>query len=222
MNDRLAKQKPGIIGIASAPIGRYRIFDWAIDRVISPVGTVREWGIGLSVPANYNKSCRAVLESDAEWLWLMDDDHIMDQDILLNLLERDVDIVTPLYLRRVAPFDPVVHSDEGQDYYRYNFKYLSGKSGCVDITESGTMPTGGMLIRRNVLEAMKDPWFEHGKIDPEYGSWDLYFCAKAVKAGFKLHLDLDNVMGHIIHCAVWPVKGEDGEYSPDIRAATIT
>ena len=215
--DRLTQQAPGVMAIASAPIGRYRVFDRCVDRVHAPIGTIKEWEIGLSTAANYNKAVRTTLKHDRGWLWLMDDDHVFPPDILLNLLERDVDIVTPLYLRRVPPFVPVVHSDAARGYLRYDFSYIEGKTGLLDVTEEATLPTGGMLIRRAVLEAMKDPWFEQGQIDPEYGSWDLHFCEKARHAGFKLHLDTDNRLGHIIHVAVWPDRDENNVYSPDIR-----
>lgn len=149
----------------------------------------------------------------------MDDDHVFTEDVLVNLLERDADIVTPLYLRRRAPFLPVLHGDESREYARYNFNYLKGKSGLVDMTADGTLPTGGMLIRSHVLKAIPNPWFETGQIDSEYGSWDIYFCEKARKAGFKLYVDTDNCMGHLVTLALWPVRDEQGNWGYDIREA---
>jgi len=169
------------------------------------------------VAANMNAGIRLALESDKQWFWIMDDDHVFSDDLLIGLLERNVDIVTPLYLRRRAPFLPVLHGDASREYTRYNFNYLKGKSGLVDVTADGSLPTGGMLIRRHVLEGMEDPWFETGQIDSEYGSWDIYFCEKARQAGFRLFVDTDNVMGHITPVAIWPVCGENGEWGFDIR-----
>ncbi len=215
--ERLKLQPSGYVGIATGDTGRHIGFNMAFDHVKFPPGTPFRRFPGLSVAANYNKAVRAMLESDAQWLWLMGDDHVFPEDILANLLERNVDIVTPLYLRRQSPFLPVLHGDESREYCRYNFNYLKGRSGLIDVTTDGTLPTGGMLIRRHVLEAVSDPWFETGQIDPEYGSWDIYFSEKARKAGFKLFVDTDNPMGHIVPLALWPIRDEDGDWGYDIR-----
>jgi len=218
IQERLAAQKPGFIGIVTADTGRYIAFNISWDHVKLPPRSSFRRIPGISVAANYNIAVRDMLEGAASWLWLMDDDHVFPEDILLNLLERDVDIVTPLYLRRRAPFLPVLHSDKSREYTRYNFNYLKAKSGLVDVTADGTLPTGGMLIRREVLEAIDDPWFETGQIDSEWGSWDIYFSEKARKAGFKLFVDTDNAMGHVVPLALWPVQ-ENGDWRYDIREA---
>jgi len=219
LQDRLAKQEGGFCGIATADTGRYIGFQIAWDHVKVPPGTAYRRLPGLSVAANYNRACRLMLEQNRPWVWLMDDDHFFGEDLLINLLERDVDVVTPLYLMRSFPFDPVLHRDESRGWGRYSFEYLQGKEGLLDVTADATIPTGGMLIRRHVLEAIEDPWFETGQIDSEWGSWDIYFSEKVRKAGFKLHLDLDNTMGHITPLCLWPVRDEDGNWRYDIRQA---
>lgn len=218
IKERLALQPPGFVGIACSAQPRYTAHERCWDRVKLPPGTSYNRIEGLSVAANYNKACRKMLERDeSQWVWLMDDDHLYPPDMLLNLLERNVDVATPLYLRRVAPFLPVLHGDESREYARYDFNYLKGKSGLVDVTADGTLPTGGMLIRRRVLEAVSDPWFETGQIDTEYGSWDIYFSEKVRQAGFRLYSDTDNAMGHIVPLALWPVQDDGGEWHYDIR-----
>ena len=219
LSDRLSAQPGGYAGIACADLARFTAFDICWDQVKLPQGTAFRRFPGLSVAANYNAACRAMLATEAEWLWLMDNDHVFPPDQLVKQLEREVDIVTPLYLRRLAPFLPVLHGDESRGYIRYNFNYLKGKSGLVDVTAAGTLPTGGMLIRRPVLETVSDPWFETGQIDTEYGSWDIYFSEKARKAGFRLYVDTDNPMGHIVPLALWPVQDGEGTWRYDIREA---
>jgi hypothetical protein len=219
LTERLANQEGGYVGIACADLARFTAFDVSWDQVKLPPNTAFRRFPGLSVAANYNAAVRAMIEADKAWLWIMDNDHVFPPDILINLLERDVDIVTPLYLRRRFPFLPVLHGDETRRYTRYNFSYLKGKSGLVDMTADGTLPTGGMLIRRHVLETMPDPWFETGQIDSEYGSWDIYFTEKARKAGFSLHLDTDNAMAHIVPLALYPKRDEQGNWGYEIREA---
>jgi GT2 family glycosyltransferase len=210
---RLMVQQPGIVGVASHQLGRYREFDRCLNEVWIPQNSIRDWYLGLSVCKNYNNMVKTTLEYNKAWLWILDDDHVFPRDLLLNLLERGVDIVAPLYVRRCPPFKPVLHADAKGEFRRYDWDYLNGKSGLVDITADGSAPTGGMLIRREVLEKLQYPWFECGQIDPELGSWDIYFCEKARQAGFKIHVDTENTIGHIIHMALWAKKNEDGTFA---------
>jgi hypothetical protein len=75
-----------------------------------------------------------------------------------------------------------------------------------------------MLISRRVFEALEDPWFEMGKINPEYGSPDLWFAKKAVLAGFDIWLDMDHPIGHMSHMSVWPYQDpETNEWKAEMR-----
>jgi hypothetical protein len=67
-----------------------------------------------------------------------------------------------------------------------------------------------MLVRRPVLEAMADPWFETGRISSQEIGEDVYFCDKARDAGFRLWLDLGAKLGHLTTATVWPVDTGDG------------
>lgn len=66
-----------------------------------------------------------------------------------------------------------------------------------------------MLIRRHVLEAMSDPYFENGRTWPGVGGSDIWFWHKLHEYGFKSYLDLDNVIGHITHTSIWPTRDEE-------------
>lgn len=218
--ERLVEQPAGVVGVASHQLGRYREFDKCLNEVWIPPNSIRDWYLGLCVPRNYNDAIKTTLEFAKEWLWILDDDHVFPRELLLNLLERDVDIACPLYVRRCPPFKPVLHADAKGEFRRYDWDYLNGKSGLVDITADGSAPTGGMLIRRRVLEKLQYPWFESGKIDPELGSWDIWFCEKARQAGFKIYVDTDNTIGHIMHMALWPQRNEDGTYQHQVTTVS--
>lgn len=56
-----------------------------------------------------------------------------------------------------------------------------------------------MLIRRDVLGAIPEPWFEYAD-----RSEDVIFCEKAKAAGFPLYGDLEARLGHITTAVVWP------------------
>lgn len=215
MQERLKKQSKGIIGITSSFLGRYREFDVCLKDTIAPPGTYIEWALGLNVAKNFNDLARKMLSGNYQWLFILGDDHVYKPTLLLDLLERDVDMVTPFCLRRAEPFDTVVHTSHDTGYRRVAKSTFDGMSGLYDMTEL-TVGNAGSLIRRKVFEAIPAPWFENGKSNPEVGGSDLYFCEKVRRAGFKMYLDLDHTIGHITHAALWPVKDEEGKWTHNI------
>lgn len=213
---------PGHIGVATSFLGRYREFDACLERTILPEGSRFQYYMGVDVCLAFNNMCKLTLsEPTNQWLWILGDDHLWSTDLLVNLLAREVDVVTPLCCRRLAPFFPILHgakdSPNGFGVPSMDpWELLKGKSGLMEW--DGTSGNAGMLIRREVLERMQDPWFENGKTRPGVGGSDLYFWHKLHELGIKPYLDLDNLIGHITHACVWPYRNaETGEWTYAIR-----
>lgn len=215
---------PGHIGVASYFLGRYREFDYCLARTEMPQGSASRYYISVDVCHNFNLMCRVLMENPQfEWLWILGDDHLFNPDLLIKLLDREVDVVVPLCCRRMAPYFPVLHN--GPDYGPEGkwasvtdpWGALKGKTGLLDW--EGTTGNAGMLIRRHVLEAMSDPWFESGKTNPGVGGSDIYFWHKLRQQGFKGLIDLDNIIGHITHAAIWPHQDEEtGGWTYEMRS----
>lgn len=220
------KHGPGLIGIASSTMGRYREFDICLHSLEIPEGTPKPitWEIGCSIAVNFNNMCYAILASKhLEWLWIMGDDHVFDQNLLLRLLDRDVDIVAPLCLRRNPKYEPTIHdlieTNVGWGHPNLGWKYIEGKSGMIQVPACGN---AGMLVKRSVIEEMGNDWHRVGwSVNPAIGGSDLWFCKRAreLDIPIPIHVDLDNKIGHINHMAVWPTKDKDGAYSVEIRIA---
>lgn len=212
---------PGLIGVASNTMGRYREFDISLRTVSSPDKSVVAYEIGCDIAFNFNNLCRRVLKDNSlQWLWVLGDDHIFKPDTLTKLLERNVNIVTPLCLKRSSPFQPVIYKVNDGKHYPAGLDYIKNETGLFEVDACGN---AGMLIRRNVIEEIADDWHRVGWLEAEHGGSDLYFCKRARDHGFKLYVDLDNPIGHIAHMAVWPMKNEQDhilpEYVPGIREA---
>ncbi|MGR3303275.1 MAG: hypothetical protein ACUZ8I_12335, partial [Candidatus Scalindua sp.] len=106
---RIKKLPPGLIGIASSTMGRYREFDISLSTVGVPQGSGITYETGCDVAYNFNNLCRKLLRrTDYEWLWILGDDHVFQPDTLNRLIGRNVDIVAPLCLKRTRPFGPVI------------------------------------------------------------------------------------------------------------------
>ena len=208
---------PGMIGIASGFLGRYREFDRAMAALRVPMNTEIGWKLGVNIAYNYNEMIRT-MRPDAEWIWFMGDDHLFEPDILIKLLKHDVDVVFPLCLRRQAPFHPVIHTSAKEGYRRMDLDFLQGKSGLIDISDYD-LGNAGMLVKRHVFDAIPAPWYEDGRAHPETGGSDLYVCEKIRAAGFKMWLDMDTALGHICHMCVWPEQKLNGEWGARLRDA---
>lgn len=215
------KDKTTTVGVCSAHMGRYREFDACLNTTVMPKGSSVQWAVGTDAAFNLNQLIRAMPQIKAEYLWILGDDHVWSPDLLLKLLERDVDIVVPYCLRRGTPFWHVLHFDSRRDFFRVPYGVVNHKNGMVDITGL-TIGNSGMLVKKQVFDKMTPPWFECGRTNVEVMGTDLYFCEKASDAGFKIWLDLDNVIGHILHMAVWPKQDPDGIWAAEIKEASET
>lgn len=148
---------------------------------------------------------------EGDYLWLMDDDHTFEPDILKRLLAHKKDIVGPLVLGRRAPFVTCARVD-GKPLDR------NRPAGLVQCDRLGG---AGMLIHRRVFDAISPPWFLHGRTDPNdsqsHQSDDAYFCNKALEAGFELWCDTSVHMGHMTICNLNP-EWQDGHQQWFTRA----
>lgn len=207
-------QPPGTIGVIAQDTARFSMFGASVSTIQAPFGSHCQWVLGNDITDNCNRLIRHGQESgvnfSGEWLWLLGDDHAFPPYTLNNLLAHDVDIVVPLCLTRLPPFEPVIFSDWNDEDHGVRDRvrlddYPDG--GLIEIHSAGT---AGMLIRKHVFEQMEEPWFQKY---PEKGSFlaeDLYFCDKAREAGFTIYADLDTKFGHITSAIVWPQKLDEG------------
>lgn len=193
----------------------------SLYRLKVPYGTGVVIFEGPSVAKNCNDMARALLETTRpSWLWIMGDDHAFEPDILLGLLSHQKDITVPLCFQRKPPFMPVIYRGitENNEFITMHPKTLP-KGGLLEVGAAGS---AGMLIQRRVFEKMADPWFEFGQVKSEHLSEDVYFCRKALVAGFQIYCDLDQVLGHTATHTVWPCLEGDTwgarlQFSPDFN-----
>ncbi len=171
-----------------------------------------EWKWGLNFVRNWNDMIRKM---EGDWLFILGDDHRFAPDILMKLLRHDVDIVMPVVLTKWHPFYPVVYREAPEGNGNVIPVPLDGKTG---LEEEYSVGNAGMLIKRHVLDVIGDPWFEMGRINPEVGSPDLWFCKKAREAGFKIRCDYDTRMGHIGSMEVFPARTDEG-WGMELRSA---
>jgi hypothetical protein len=197
-----------LIGIISNEAARYAEFWACMMRLEVPSGSVKDVVIGTDYVSNQNILALRCLDEGFDYLWVMGDDHSFGPDLLERLLVSaqafDLPILVPLCSARRAPFPLVDYGRNpdpvGQDYLSVSLADVPPE-GIIELDAAGS---AGMLIRRDVLEAVPQPWFVNSP-----RSEDIVFCEKAITAGFKIHADVACRLGHILTAVVTP--GHDGE-----------
>ena len=146
-----------------------------------------------------NALVEAALQVDADYLFMLDDDHVLDwrnsqspsdaYDIIRKLVAHKKPIVGALYYHRGGACLPVLMK-EGKDggYYYMRDDEITG--GLQEVAVQGG---GCMLIDMNVFSRIASPWFE-----PEfkYGT-DVQICQKAKEQGYSVWCDTSIVIGHV-------------------------
>ena len=210
MSSAGAVHPPGMIVLPLGDLTRYTDFWVSVLALQRPPGTRILPVKGTSVARNKNQAYRAFLTSGAQWVWSMGDDHVFLPDILTRLLDHQVDVVAPLCLKRKPPFQPVVYRGPGEREHfleRYTMEGLAASRGLLEVYACST---AGMLVRRRVVEAIADPWFELGQGSTDVLGEDLHFCAKLRAASIPIYVDLDVTLGHQTPMTVWPERDEAG------------
>lgn len=205
----------GVIGVAAAELGRYSQFTSCLANLEKPKGTTVVFEVGIDVAVNRNNIVREAIAREAPWVFFVDDDMLFGPDHLTRLLAHEKPIVSSLYFNRKPPYFPVAYNRQSTNAEGgpiWNPVSLVGApgSGLVDIVACGA---GGLLVQTPVFLSL-----------PSYGSWfkrnkageDMSFCARAVEAGFPLHLDLGARMGHISNYSVWPMRDAEGHWTAGI------
>ena len=202
----------GTVGVICGSLARYRQLFTSLERLKVPRGTTLVYSEGADIAQNANK---LIENMTGEWLWIMGDDHTFKPDVLLNLLGHRVDIVVPTVCRRRPFFHPVIYSIaalDGSKGQMHSWPSLSAEhphAGLIDVEAAGS---AGMLIRKHVFKIINQPWFEWRGTTSE----DVVFCWKARQAGFKIHADLTQTLGHLTTCNLEPVRDEKGQWGMTI------
>ncbi|MFA5040321.1 MAG: hypothetical protein WC464_01630 [Bdellovibrionales bacterium] len=140
------------------------------------------------VPLGRNQCVNAAQTMKASHLLFLDSDIVFPADALKRLMAHGKDIVGASYSKRAAPFYPLTILENGEHEH-----VTSG------LQRVNLLPTGCLLIRMTVFDALKPPFFNLETEGGQLRGEDYYFCEKARMAGFELWCDgdLSSQLGHI-------------------------
>jgi predicted peroxiredoxin len=152
-----------------------------------------------------NLLVRDFLKTDCTHLLFVDSDQCdIPPDAVETLIAPDVDIVGGLYFKRAYPYPPIM--------YRFKEEGEFGMAHVVEfpmnaLVEVDVIGMGLTLIKREVFNKLKRPYFYYGLDEHEDGSRrgmseDTYFCRQARRAGIQIFCHTGVVVGHIMDTAV--------------------
>ena len=164
-----------------------------------PADVVTDGPRGTQIAFQRNWAAHQVLTREMAWLLFIDSDCIPQRDTLERLLSWNTDLVAGVVCERFPPFTPVVLKTQDPPA-RWPLIEIP-KAGLEPIAAAGT---GCLLIRRPVLQAIPQPWFQVGQIISDLLLEDVGFCFKARDHGFQPFLDCAVRVGHIGSGIIWP------------------
>lgn len=172
---------------------------------------------GSLVQTNRNNAVVQAKQLGVDYLLFIDSDMTFPMNALKRLLAHGKDIVAATYVQRTPPHRILHQTIDGVE--------IRSTGGLVEVAG---LPTGFMLIKTSVFDALEWPPFRTPVIphpetgQPETQSEDYYFCQEARKAGFRVWLDVDLTfeMGHIGQYTYRVPNGaENGAANPIASAA---
>lgn len=152
-----------------------------------------------------NSIVRVALQMGADYIWMLDDDHIFDIDdtrlatdaydlpikLVKHLEERpEIGVVGALYYQRGGDYYPVIMQDTRDSDVPSFLTHEEVAGGMQKLAVTGG---GCMMIRASVFDKISDPWFapEH-----DYGT-DIQLCKKIREVGLEVWCDTSLEVGHI-------------------------
>lgn len=162
---------------------------------------------------------QAIKEGFSHILYI-DDDMTPPPNLIQRLLSHKKDIVGALAFLRLPPFSPVFFRlEQHPEILNYeamlDYRDHVNSKGLVKVDGVGF---GACLIRTKVFPKIMKPWFWYGD---QYGE-DLFFCNKAMEAGFDIWGDANCEVGHLsithpvgeLHFKAW--KEHNGNSKPNV------
>ena len=176
---------------------------------------VRRGAMAVDVARNELVNAFLALPETFTHLLMVDSDAVLHFRTLERLLSWDVPVVGALAFTRYGPCVPTVYRGERADqpgmfgvlldevhtWVERHRELMSSKPVVLDprppdsLIEVDRTGCHCLLIRRDVLQAIPEPWFVAEVM--RRGREDFYFCEQAQKAGFRVYVDLGCMAAHL-------------------------
>lgn len=154
--------------------------------------------MGSLVYTSRNLLGQTAIEMGADYVFWLDSDMVFPPDTLVKMIktleENDLDFLSGVYFKRVAPYKPVLFDemdDTGVNYTEFE-KIPDG------IFEIGGCGFGCVLMKTDILIDVLASEMDMFTPLPRAGE-DIAFCIRARRCGYKLYADSTIPLGHVGH-----------------------
>lgn len=150
---------------------------------------------GENIDVARNKLVQKALLMNAEYIFFIDDDILLQRDDLLKLYEANVDVISGCYFQKhIVPLVPVF-----QNRRQDGSHYVPNIDGDRIIDLNWMSGMGCMLIKTDALKKIKPPYFtllRNNQGGIAVGE-DCYFIQKCIDAGLSVKLHTGVKAGHV-------------------------
>lgn len=150
-----------------------------------------------------NDIARMAIEGEFDYVMWFDSDMAFAPDTLKRLMktleEKDLDILTGLYFRRVPPYTPVLFDilELNGDICKWSeFEEIPDK-----VFEIGGCGFGCLLMKTDVFFDLASKYSNPFTPVASNGE-DVAFCCRAREAGYKIYCDPSVICGHVGYSVV--------------------
>lgn len=171
------------------------LFWFSYENLIKPEGYKLFTVAGALTPFAREKIVLRALEAECTHLCFIDSDMSFEPDALQRLIKSGEqfivkkDIIAGLFFQRYDPYPPALSINDKQ--------VIPSK-----LTEVDWVGMAFTLIDMNVFKKIPRPWFELDFNPKHIVSEDILFCIKAKKLGFKIWVDPEIHIGHLISVSI--------------------
>lgn len=158
---------------------------------------------GALVYTSRNDLATRAMQNEADYVMWFDSDMVFKPDTMVKMLktmqEKNIDILTGLYFRRVPPYSPVLFDqlDIEGDICRWSeFKDIPDK-----IFEVGGCGFGCVLMKTDVFFDVMGKFGQMFAPIANNGE-DIAFCWRARQCGYKVYCDPSIICGHVGYSVV--------------------
>ena len=174
------------------------LFAQSLALLAKPENTTLAFRLGSLIYTSRNELANMAIQNGSDYIFWMDSDMTFPQDALIRMIatleEKNLDILTGLYFRRVPPYTPVLFDRlelNGNICSWSEFHHIP-----ADVFEIGGCGFGCLLMRTDVFF---DGQARFGNMFTPVGNngEDIAFCCRAREMGYKIWCDPQIRCGHV-------------------------
>lgn len=160
---------------------------------------------GSLIYSSRDQLATMAIQKEADYVLWLDSDMVFRPDTLISMFntvqDKDIDILTGLYFRRVPPYSPVLFDKLDYNAETNAIDFTEFKAIPDEIFEVGGCGFGCVFMDTQVFLEVQS---KHGNMFAPIGhnGEDIAFCVRARDCGFKIYCDPSIICGHVGYSVV--------------------